>query len=362
MSVKKALFVGFAPWKQLVPLWFPAYQCLFASRKPIEFYLSFWPLRLFTLRPDVYVWGKKYPPGLKLICKALSLPFYHVEDGFIRSLGLGSAGKAPLSIVVDSRAPHYDARQPSDLENLLSTYDFKANQSLMQEAKIALNLFRTHKISKYNLGGKQSFPFDTTAPDRILVVGQVPGDAALRYGSDRPLTNKALLSLAVRENPQATIYYKPHPATKADPDIDLLLTSQDLNNVIVLNREIAAPVAIEFSTAVYVNTSLLGFEALLRGKPVTCAGTPFYAGWGVTNDRQPISRRSRSLTISELFAGIYILYPLYLDADNGTRTSALDMIARLIDSGRAVGTRDGVICRTAVSPEGASETAHKSDE
>ena len=33
---------------------------------------------------------------------------------------------------------------------------------------------------------------------------------------------------------------------------------------------------------VHVNTSLAGFEALLRGKAVTTHGVPFYAGWGLT--------------------------------------------------------------------------------
>ena len=31
-------------------------------------------------------------------------------------------------------------------------------------------------------------------------------------------------------------------------------------------------------------TSLLGFEAMLRGVKVTTTGAPFYAGWGLTRD------------------------------------------------------------------------------
>jgi capsular polysaccharide export protein len=31
---------------------------------------------------------------------------------------------------------------------------------------------------------------------------------------------------------------------------------------------------------VWTMTSLLGFEALIRGKSVTCLGLPFYCGWG----------------------------------------------------------------------------------
>ena len=42
---------------------------------------------------------------------------------------------------------------------------------------------------------------------------------------------------------------------------------------------------------VHVNTSLAGFEALLRGKAVTTHGVPFYAGWGLTRDLGPVPAR-----------------------------------------------------------------------
>jgi hypothetical protein len=45
--------------------------------------------------------------------------------------------------------------------------------------------------------------------------------------------------------------------------------------------------ALDAVDAVWTMTSTLGFEALLRGKPVVCLGTPFYAGWGLTKDRGP---------------------------------------------------------------------------
>lgn len=64
---------------------------------------------------------------------------------------------------------------------------------------------------------------------------------------------------------------------------------------------------------VYTITSLSGFEALLRGLKVTTLGCPFYSGWGLTDDRQPTNRRKRKLTIEQLFAGAYVLYPKYFD-------------------------------------------------
>jgi capsular polysaccharide export protein len=64
-------------------------------------------------------------------------------------------------------------------------------------------------------------------------------------------------------------------------------------------------------------TSLAGFEALLRGKPVTTHGQPFYAGWGLTEDLCPIARRTRTVSLDELVAAALILYPHYLDPESG---------------------------------------------
>jgi len=47
-------------------------------------------------------------------------------------------------------------------------------------------------------------------------------------------------------------------------------------------------------------TSLSGFEALLRDKKVVTYGSPFYAGWGLTEDHAVTERRCRRRTLEEL--------------------------------------------------------------
>ena len=44
-------------------------------------------------------------------------PVMQVEDGFLRSVGLGGDMHRPLSWVVDHRGLYYDATRPSDLED-----------------------------------------------------------------------------------------------------------------------------------------------------------------------------------------------------------------------------------------------------
>ena len=69
---------------------------------------------------------------------------------------------------------------------------------------------------------------------------------------------------------------------------------------------------------VHVNTSLAGFEALLRGKAVTTYGVPFYAGWGLTRDLGPVpARRTAKRSIDELVAAALLIYPRYLDPVTG---------------------------------------------
>ncbi len=65
-------------------------------------------------------------------------------------------------------------------------------------------------------------------------------------------------------------------------------------------------------------TSLLGFEALLRGTPVTTLGAPFYAGWGLTRDlgKTPARRQARP-TLPGLVHAALIGYPRYLDPVTG---------------------------------------------
>jgi len=81
---------------------------------------------------------------------------------------------------------------------------------------------------------------------------------------------------------------------------------------------------------VHVNTSLTGFEALLRHKPVTTYGVPFYAGWGLTTDLGPVpSRRNATRTLDELVAAALLLYPRYLDPLTGLPCPAEVVVGRL---------------------------------
>lgn len=185
-------------------------------------------------------------------------------------------------------------------------------------------------ISKYNLKGGELL--DMLKVWRILVVGQVEDDASIRLGTGEVCTNLGLLQAARVANPDAYIVYKPHPDVEAGLRVGAL-GPQNFSDVIMVDAD---PVKlIEACDEVWTMTSVLGFEALLRGKDVTCLGTPFYAGWGLTRDLGAASaRRGGTVTLDQLVHATLVDYPRYMDPVSGLPCSAELIVDRLAE-GRA---------------------------
>ncbi len=246
-----------------------------------------------------------------------------VEDGFLRSVGLGADLVRPMSWVLDDQGIYFDSSRRSRLETLLSESDFSPDL-LLRAANLRRRIVATG-VTKYNVGTHIWLrPRSTRGGSMvaqevrvILVAGQVESDASLRLGAPGIRHNIDLLRAVRVANPDAYIVYKPHPDVAAG----LRSGGADESSANRWCDEILADVALgELLHAVdevHVLTSLCGFEALLRGRSVTCYGQPFYAGWGLTNDICPPSRRTRRLTLDQLVAGALILYPRYASLATG---------------------------------------------
>ncbi|TJZ81819.1 capsular polysaccharide biosynthesis protein [Paracoccus hibiscisoli] len=251
-----------------------------------------------------------------------------VEDGFLRSRGLGAALTPPLSIVADDLGIYFDPTAPSRLESLISLGPPPCGRDRAQRLITALVAAR---LTKYNLGGASDLPPRDGRPC-ILVPGQVENDASILKGAGAERTNLALLQRVRTENPDACLIYKPHP----DVEAGLRPGAIDEDTVATLADHIARdadPVTlIEAVDAVWTITSTLGFEALLRGKPVTVLGAPFYAGWGLTRDLGPIpARRQARPDLAALAHACLIAYPRYRDPVTGLPCPvelALERLAR----------------------------------
>lgn len=261
------------------------------------------------------VWGK---PAGEQAEVGRDLHVVRLEDGFLRSVGLGADLVRPLSWVVDTRGIYFDATQASDLEHILLTHAFDA--PLLKRAAALRERIVLHGLTKYNVGSVQ-WQRPAGARQVILVPGQVEGDASLAWGAPGIRRNLELLRAVRQANPQAHVVYKPHPDVVAglrrrgqgEGDArhwcDDVVTDAPMHSLLAQVDE------------VHTLTSLAGFEALLRGKKVVCYGQPFYAGWGLTTDMLPPERRTRRLALDELVAGVLVLYPTYLRFSTGTPCS-----------------------------------------
>jgi Capsule polysaccharide export protein len=247
-----------------------------------------------------------------------------LEDGFLRSRGLGAALVRPLSLVLDDKGIYFDPTRPSRLEALIAE---RSPLTDAQRARIErfLSRLKASRLSKYNVGG------DLPAlPEgyRILVAGQVEDDASITLGAGEISSNLALLQAARDAHPEAVLVYKPHPDVEAGLRRGKLPEAARIADIIAMEAD---PLAlIDACDAVWTMTSLIGFEALLRDKPVTCTGTPFYAGWGLTTDLGPVpARRAARPDLMSLSHAVLIDYPRYFAPQSGAPLSPEDALEYL---------------------------------
>lgn len=270
-------------------------------------------------RGRVVVWASKWRPRHAALAARANVPLVQIEDGFIRSRGLGAAYVKGYSLAIDTTGIYFDPGRISDLEHLLESAPIGV--ALLRRAERLRRAILAAGITKYNVGMPDR---DTRyfLPDReaILVPGQVEDDASVKACIPRHFVrgrgesiNMALLRAVRHRNPLAYIVYKPHPDVIAGRRKGALTDADAMCFADRIARNVSIVPLIEQCDRLETLSSLSGFEALIRGKPVTVHGAPFYAGWGLTEDLSSIPRRTRRLNLDELVAVALLLYPRYLD-------------------------------------------------
>jgi len=321
---KTRFFFGFSPWKREYVLSFfphtPDVRNIFCSS--LE---QAQKERVEPERARFYIWGAKSFGDVERYCKERKIPLYRIEDGFIRSVSLGSDLTRPYSLVVDSRGIYFDPRQPSDLEHILLTRRF--DEKLLKRARWVREFLVKEGLSKYNIQNPQPPKFHTDKPV-ALVVGQVEDDASVVYGGEG-MGNLELLKKVRHKKPDHFVVYKPHPDVVAGNRAGAIPQDELEKYADAVVYDHSVPALLEVCDEVHTITSLSGFEALLRGKKVYTYGMPFYAGWGLTEDERLCERRTRRLGIDELVAGALILYPRYVSPQTGKLCGIEQMLKEL---------------------------------
>lgn len=265
---------------------------------------------------QVALWGtsKPLPEGVTAV---------RFEDGFIRSRGLGANLALPSSLAMDWDHVYYDARGESRLEHIIAHHDFP--EALLDRARRLVDSIVEKGVSKYNVGDEVAFPAVEPGRLKILVPGQVEKDASIRYGSPAIKTNRSLVAAVRALYPGAYLVYKEHPdvtsGMRSGGDVP------DAADAIVREGDIKHWIA--WCDRLETMTSLAGFEALIRGKPVGVHGIPFYAGWGVTEDRLAVPRRKRRISVEMLAAAALILYPFYVHPLSGLPCKVEELVEEI---------------------------------
>jgi capsular polysaccharide export protein len=263
----------------------------------------------------IAVWASREPAALAAEAAQRGVTVLRVEDGFLRSAGLGAAFLPGASYCVDEHGPYYDPTARSGLEALLNGPDFDA--ALLARAQALRERVIRQGISKYNLSAGGALPDAPPGRRRILVPGQVEDDLSILRGAGAVRTNLDLLRAARAENPGAFLCYRPHPDVVAGfrrgavPRAALA----GLADAVAPDAPIAA--LLGWAEEVQTMTSQAGFEALLRGVQVVLHGRPWYGGWGLTEDRAAFPSRERQRALDDLVAAALILYPRCMDPVTG---------------------------------------------
>ena len=289
---------------------------------------------------DVLVWSGKETPELAHACAAADITLYRVEDGFLRSAGLGAALIEPVSLALDDLGIYYDPTRESRLERLIGQSTGLPDLALRRADAIKAKMIEL-KLSKYNL-----IAVDLELPKErhtVLIPGQVEDDQSILKGAGLVKTNLDLVRATRLAYPDSYLIYKPHP----DVIAGLRNGGHASENIAEITDQVLqdADIATLLDQVDHVSTitSLTGFEALLRGKSVTCFGAPFYAGWGLTDDRSPIpKRRQAKVSLQGLIHASLVDYPQYWDPVTGA-PCPIETVLERFAQGRVQGSARGGI-------------------
>ncbi|MDD6056575.1 MAG: capsular polysaccharide biosynthesis protein [Helicobacteraceae bacterium] len=321
----KTIFLfGFSVWKRdFMKPFLNAKKAVFIStfsKNPLEDALK----KGLDKNCLVYVWGKREIKNLKGWCDKNNINITRVEDGFIRSIGLGSDLTRPYSLVFDKVGMYFDTTQESGLENILNYHNF--NKWELEEARELKNLLINTRISKYNSDKCAKIPPQNKKI--ALVIGQVEDDASVKIGADG-MKNLELLTQASKNTKDSYIIYKPHPDVLSGNRIGAVENSEALKYCDYIASSVSLPILLDIADEIHTMTSTSGLEAILRGKKVVCYGKAFWAGWNLSCDKKEIPRRNRSVSVDELVAAAYVLYPKYIHPNTLEPCRAKDLILAL---------------------------------
>lgn len=280
-------------------------------------------------------WGDRGPARLAAtVAGILRRPLLRLEDGFLRSVGLGKAGAPTVSIIRDTLGMHFDAHRPSDIELLISRSVEDKGARRLRAATLVETIIQ-NRLDKYNLSpDPQADPDSLTG--KVLLVDQVYGDRSIVGAGASQRSFVAMLDAALATFDQDRIVVKTHPDVMNGYARGNMTEVARARGVRLFDRQVGIDDLAGRISAVFTVSSTIGFEALMRGIPVSTFGMPFYAGWGLTEDHAggPVADRARARRqarpeMLDLVAAVFLDYTRFGDPWHGTALAPEEGIALL---------------------------------
>ena len=323
VNSNRLFMLGFTLWKRhFIKPFFNA------KDNEIIFLNSFKSLAGYKLKENdkFFIWGKRIDYNtLKstLVKKAQDEDLSNftpkislTEDGFIRSISLGSDLTRPFSLIIDDKGLYIDPNKASKLEEHLQNEIFDEN--MLNRAKNIIKILLENRFSKYNGLKHENLKINAKIGQKIILIpAQVEDDASMILGGFG-LSTLDLLKEVRSKNQDAYIIFKPHPDVLSGNRVGLKDETLILEFCDEIVKDCSIDSAIKIADEIHTITSTSGFDALLRAKKVFTYGMPFYAGWGLTKDKHKCKRRTRKLSLEELVAGALIIYPRYINPKTKT--------------------------------------------
>ena len=283
---------------------------------------------------DVFlIWGlqtSKAKERQKSFATSLRKLNLFVEDGFIRSMGLGVLGDPGNSVILDDISPHFDGKTENRLQKLINQ-ETNLNLIQLERSKKLIHKITSLKISKYNHAPIEKIKIGTPGKPKILLIDQRFGDFSVSYGMGDEKTFENMLFVAVTKYPDYEIVVKLHPDATSGIKSSYFSKSildkfSSYKNIITIGFDINPYSLFEEVEKVFVCSSGVGFEALMAKKEVHCFGMPFYANRGLTTDYQEVSYRTKKVSLETLFYYAYLYLSKYVNPDNGQRCSLEELV------------------------------------
>ncbi|MEZ5684750.1 MAG: hypothetical protein R3D78_02125 [Paracoccaceae bacterium] len=242
------------------------------------------------------------------MAEARRVPLLRVEDAFLRSIHPGRSGTPPLGLLIDAEGVHFDASNPPGW----SAFSLRTLWTIM--------LFYNGQGQEFPVFAPQTYQnaiiliqTSPPPPGYVLVIDQTEDDASVRFGGATPAAFREMLA-TLRSNIRARAHPDQDPRDLRRISTRLFRPEHcDPRTELVIDP--VSPWAL-LAEAQSLSTPCLrnsGWKRFSAEPQTRIFGQPFYAGWGLTVDENPVPRRRRRLTRAQLFAAAYILAPTWFD-------------------------------------------------